>query len=86
MPSLLKALSNPNKLTRWESSEALVEIGTPSVYGLLEVLADRNPDARTAAAFALARIESPLARDAIEMALSLESNEEMRKQFNPILS
>ena len=81
VPSLLKALSNPNKLTRWESTEALVEIGTPSVYGLLEVLADRNPDARTAAAYALARIESPLARDAIEIALSLESNEEIRKQL-----
>lgn len=70
--SLLRALADPNEAVRRESSDALSEIGAPSVDGLLDVLARSVPRARVCAAWALARIGGARAREAIVIALNLE--------------
>jgi HEAT repeat protein len=79
---LLRALlSDPNEFFRGEVSEALSEIGEPSVEGLLEVLAGSVASARVGAAQALARIGGVRAREAIVLALSVETDEETKEQL-----
>lgn len=81
VPRLLSALSDPNESLRREASEALGEIGEPSVDGLLDVLAHAGSFARASAAHALARIGGVRVRDAIEIALRAETDEEAKKQL-----
>lgn len=81
VPRLLSALSDPNGSVRREASEALGEIGEPSVGGLVGVLARAGPLARASAADALARIGGARAREAIEIALRLETDVEAKKRL-----
>lgn len=77
VPHLLSALSDLNESIRRNASEALAEIGEPSVIGLLDRLANADPPARAGAADALARIDGVRVREAIEIALRLETNEDV---------
>jgi hypothetical protein len=81
VPRLLSALSDPNESLRWEASEALAEIGEPSVNGLLDVSASAGPCARAWAASALGRIGGERAREAIEIAIRVETDEEAKKHL-----
>lgn len=85
VPRLLLALSDQNWSVRWESSEALKEIGEPSVEGLLGVLAHAEPLGRAAAAHALSGIGGARVREAIELALRNETDEETRTHLENAL-
>jgi HEAT repeat protein len=81
IPRLLSALSARDEFIRSEASEALGEIGDPAIVGLLEALSDGEPSARAGAAHALARIGGARARQAIESALRVETDQEVKKQL-----
>jgi hypothetical protein len=81
VPRLLSLLSDPNEFTRLEASETLGEIGEPSLDGLLEVLERAGPSTRAASAHAVGLIGGARARDAIEKALSLETDILVREEL-----
>ena len=81
VPRLLTALSEPSQFFPFEASETLVEIGVPSVDGLIGVLGRGEPSARRAAAHTLARIGGARAREGIEVALRVETDEETKKNL-----
>ena len=81
VPRLLSALADANESVRREASEALAEIGKGSVDGLLDVLARAGPHARAGAADALARIGGAKNREAIEIALRMETDKETKKRL-----
>jgi HEAT repeat protein len=81
VPRLLSLLPDPNEFTRLEASETLAEIGEPSLDGLLEILERAGPATRTAAAHALGLIGGARARNAIEKALSLETEIVVREEL-----
>ena len=86
IPRLLVALSDSNEMRRWEASEALGEIGGPCVDGLLDVLARAGPHARSWAAHALALVGNARGREAIELALSVETDAEAKKHLEYAIS
>jgi len=57
-PALIKALSSPQPLLRWEAAKALTELHTPlAAPALVKALEDRDIDVRWLAAVALAGLE-----------------------------
>ena len=81
VPRLLGSLFDANELTRLEASEALGSIGESSFSGLLKVLASSSPVARASAAHSIALIGGARAREAIEIAVHLETNEKTRARL-----
>jgi len=62
---LMKELGSRYAIPRKKAVDALVEIGTPAVVGLINRLKDRNPLVQEAAAEALERIGSRVAVAAV---------------------
>jgi len=54
---LLKTLKDPDPSPRWEAAKALAGIGSASVDGLEQLLADPNPVVRQSAAYALGEMK-----------------------------
>lgn len=61
VPALLDALRHPDAGFAWEAAMALTHFGQEPVPGLLKAVADRQANARQAAAFALGEIRPPAA-------------------------
>lgn len=66
IPHLLADLRGRYAIPRKKAVDALAEIGAEAVPGLIETLEGKNPEARDAAAEALARIDTPEAAAAVE--------------------
>jgi len=62
---LMKELGSRYAIPRKKAVDALVQIGTPAVVGLINRLKDRNPLVQEAAAEALERIGSRVAMAAV---------------------
>jgi HEAT repeat protein len=63
---LLRELSSRYAIPRRKAADALAEIGTPAVVSLIHALKDNNPDVQEAAAYALERIGTRVAKAAAE--------------------
>jgi HEAT repeat protein len=61
----LNELSSRYAIPRKKAIDALVKIGTPAVISLIKKLKDRNPDVQEAAAEALDRIGTRVAKAAV---------------------
>jgi|SRR5215813_3284519 len=81
IPQLIAALINSNEVIRREASEALGEIGDPALDDLVNVLSRGGPSTRSGAALALSRIGGTRARTAIENALNVETDDEVKNQL-----
>ena len=67
--ALLTKLTDKDGLVRKPARDALVEIGSPAVPGLIELLKDKRTHVRWEAAKALSEIADPLAAPALVEAL-----------------
>jgi HEAT repeat protein len=63
---LIRELNSRYAIPRKKAVDALVEIGTPAVVGLINTLKDKNPDVQASAAEALERIGSRVAKAAAD--------------------
>jgi HEAT repeat protein len=72
MEALLAGLDDPELTVRFAVGTALGRFGDAALPPLMQRLKEGNPDARSAAAFALARIQDPRSTDALLAALNDE--------------
>jgi len=85
IPRLIKALSNEDKITRMEAANVLVRIGESAVPALYDTLLNGEPSLKAGAALALGWMGGMKARLAIEQAIEIESDDEVKRDLQDSL-